>query len=132
LRSISSAVLVILFATALFGQNDRGTITGTVMDPANAVVPNASVVAISPGSVEFKTVTTGTGNYTVPRLPPARYRLTVEAPGFKKFVQENIEVQVAQTSRIDVVLQVGSTSDTVTITAEAPLLKTANASRARS
>ncbi|HVX57485.1 MAG TPA: TonB-dependent receptor, partial [Candidatus Saccharimonadales bacterium] len=56
-----------------------------------------------------------------------KYRLTVENAGFKKFVQENIEVQVAVTDRVNVTLEVGATSDTVTITADAPLLKTESA-----
>jgi len=73
---------------------------------------------------ESKTLTSATGNYTLPSLPAGRYSLIVEVPGFKKFVQENIEVQVSQTARIDVRLQVGATSDTVTVTAEAAILKT--------
>jgi hypothetical protein len=118
---------LLFFSVAAFAQNDRGTITGTVLDPANAVVPNANVVAINASGVEFKTVSTGTGNYTIPSLPAGVYKLTVDAAGFKKFAQENIQVQVSQSIRIDANLQVGSATDTVTITAEAPLLKTENA-----
>ena len=112
----------------LFGQNDRGAITGTVRDQANAVVPGASVIAMNvDNGSEFKTVSTGTGNYTVPSLPAGRYSLTVQSDGFKRFTQTGIEVQVAQTDRIDVALQLGSTSDSITITAEAALLKTESA-----
>jgi len=118
----------LLFALALFAQNDRGTLTGTVQDPANAMVPNAPVTAINMATgAESRTVTTGTGNYTIPSLPAGNYKLTVEVAGFKKFTQEGIEVQVAQTYRIDVTLQVGATTETVTITAKAPLLKTESA-----
>src|SRR5216683_6517352 len=113
---------------ALHGQNDRGAITGTVRDQANALVPGASVVASNvENGAEFQTVTTGTGNYTVPSLPAGHYSLTVQANGFKRFTQAGIEVQVAQTDRIDVSLQVGSTSESITISAEAPLLKTESA-----
>src|SRR6266567_3029911 len=113
---------------AAFGQNDRGAITGTVRDQANAVVPGASVVAANvENGAEFQTVTTGTGNYTVPSLPAGHYSLTVQANGFKRFTQAGIEVQVAGTDRIDVSLQVGSTSESITISAEAPLLKTESA-----
>ena len=125
--SKSITLFCLLFSVAAFAQNDRGTITGTVLDPADAVVPNASVVASNASGVEFKTVSTGTGNYTIPSLPAGIYKLTVDAAGFKKFAQENIQVQVAQSIRVDVNLQVGSATDTVTITAEAPLLKTENA-----
>jgi hypothetical protein len=128
MRLVSAAPCCLLFALALFAQNDRGTITGTVQDPANAVVPNATIIATNTESgAEFRTATTGTGNYTIPSLPAGRYRLTVEVAGFKKFKQEGIEVQVAQTYRIDVALQVGATTETVTITAKAPLLKTESA-----
>lgn len=126
----SKSALLLLFCTASFlvAQNDRGTITGTVQDPAGAVVPNANVVATSVDTAaEFKTVTTATGNYTIPSLPAGVYNLSVEAPGFKKITQNGIEVQVAQVARIDIKLQVGSTTESITITAEAPLLQTENA-----
>jgi hypothetical protein len=112
----------------LLAQNDRGTITGTVLDQQGAVVPNASVVAkVAESDVEYKTVATSTGNYTIPSLPAGRYSVNVEAPGFKRFIQNGIVVEVAQTARIDVNLQIGSTSESITITAEATLLKTENA-----
>jgi hypothetical protein len=112
----------------LWGQSDRGTITGTVSDPAGAVIPGAKVVAKSPenGSV-LETVTTATGNYTLPSLPVGVYDLSVEAAGFAKYIQEGIHIQVVQTARIDVVLQVGSTTQTMTITADATLLRTESA-----
>jgi hypothetical protein len=112
----------------MYAQNDRGTITGEVKDQAGAVVPGASVIATNTGSGDqSKTLATETGNYTLPSLPAGMYTLTVEVKGFKKFVQQNIEVQVSITSRVDVGLEVGSTTDTVTVTAEAPQLKTESA-----
>jgi hypothetical protein len=109
-------------------QNDRGTITGEVKDQAGAVIPEATVIATNAGTGEqSKTLTTGTGNYTLPSLPAGRYTLTVEVKGFKKFVQENIEVQVSITNRVDVGLQIGAATETVTITAEAAQLKTESA-----
>ncbi|HMF78704.1 MAG TPA: TonB-dependent receptor [Bryobacteraceae bacterium] len=122
-------VCFFLIATAcLFAQNDRGTITGTVLDQQGAVVPNASIVARNAEShVEYRTVATGTGNYTIPALPAGPYSVNIESPGFKRFIQNGIVVQVAQTARIDVSLQIGSISESITITAEAPLLKTENA-----
>src|ERR1035438_3236529 len=114
MRLGSTVVSFLFLGAALFAQNDRGTVTGTVMDPTNAMIPNATIVATNAGGVEFKTASTDTGNYTVPLLPAGRYKLTVEAAGFKKFVQENIEVQVSQSARVDVLLQVGSATGTVT------------------
>jgi len=109
-------------------QSDRGSVTGTVTDPTGAVVPTAGVSLknVATGAV-YNTVTTATGNYTIPSLPVGRYNLTVTAAGFNQYIQEGIDVQVAQTARIDVVLKVGSTSESVTVEANAPLLKTENA-----
>jgi hypothetical protein len=111
-----------------FAQSDRGAITGTVTDPTNAVVPGAAIVArnVAAGE-EFKTVTTATGNYTLAELPAGTYELTVAAAGFTKYVQVGIGVEVVQTARINVVLQVGSTADSVTVTADATMLRTESA-----
>lgn len=122
------AICAALFAAAAFAQNDRGVITGTVQDPANASVPKATVVATNTETGgEFRTVTTETGNFTIPSLPAGVYRVTVEVAGFKKASQEAIQVQVAQTRRADFTLQVGSITETITVTSEAPLLKTETA-----
>jgi len=108
-------------------QSDRGAITGTVQDPAGAVVPDATIVARNTknGSV-FQTVTTPTGNFTIASMPVGTYDLTLEAPGFKKVTQEGVRVQVAQVLRLDFALLVGATAESITVTAEAPLLKTEN------
>src|ERR1019366_6212784 len=99
LMSKSITVFCLLFfSVAAFAQNDRGTITGTVLDPASAMVPNASVVASNASGVEFKTVSTGTGNYTIPSLPAGIYKLTVDAAGFKKFAQETFKFRSLRAS----------------------------------
>jgi hypothetical protein len=119
--------LVILFLCSLaaYGQGDRGTLTGTVSDPAGAVVAN---VALNVRNVEtgadYQTASTDTGNYTLPQLPAGTYELTATASGFKKFVRQNIALQVAQTLRLDVPLEIGAASESVTVTAEVSLLKT--------
>ena len=128
MRYVSAVLCFVFLAASAFAQSDRGTITGEVKDQAGAVIPNATVVAKNAASgSEFKATTTGTGNYTLPSLPAGIYTLSVEVSGFKKFVQEHIEVQVSVTNRVDVSLQIGATTETVTITAEAPQLKTESA-----
>ena len=67
--------------------------------------------------------TSNTGNYVIP-VPAGKYELTVTVPGFKKYVRENMEVAGATDTRLDVRLELGATTDTITITDEAPLLKT--------
>jgi Carboxypeptidase regulatory-like domain/TonB dependent receptor len=116
---------VALFAVAAFAQADRGSITGTIKDPAGAVVQNANVQAVnSETDAQYKTVSTETGNYTLAQMPAGVYSVTVEVPGFKKFVQQGIRVEVATVDAIDIALEVGAATDTVTVTADAPLLRT--------
>ncbi len=119
---------LLLAATLSFAQSDRGTVTGTVVDQAGAVVPGVEVVLISLDTgVERRTQTTDTGNYTLGQAPAGVYSVNVAKEGFRKFSQSGIRVQVAQTVRVDVTLQVGSTTESITVTADAPLLKTENA-----
>ncbi len=125
MKTLISTVSVLLLVSAAFAQTDRGTITGTVLDPAGAVVPNATIEAKSATTNEtYNAGSTGTGNYTLANLPAGTYELTVTASGFKKYVRPGVTVQVAETVRADATLEVGATSDTVTVNAEAPLLKT--------
>ncbi len=122
----SKAVLIgLAFAVASFSQSDRGTITGTVSDPSGNVVAGAPLEArhLETGAV-YQAATSATGNYTLSQLPTGTYVLSVQVPGFKKFIRENLALPVAQTLRIDVVLEVGSNVESVTVTDVAPLLKT--------
>ena len=125
MTGLTMAILFFSLNTIAFGQADRGTITGTVTDPAAAVVPNAAVAARnSETGARFETVSTSSGNYTIVSIPAGLYNLEVSAPGFGKYVQQGIRVQVAVTARIDVALQISASSELVTVTADAPLLRT--------
>jgi len=125
MRSLWVTAYLFLCAWALFAQGDRGTITGTISDQQGAVVASAAVQArnVSTGAV-YETVTTSTGNYTLAQLPFGQYELSVAVPGFKKFIRQNLLVEVAQTLRVDATLEVGSASEAVTVQAEASMLKT--------
>jgi hypothetical protein len=121
-------ILAAIVCATLYAQADRGTVTGTVADPQGGVVPQAKVgLRNTQTGSQYETITTPTGNYSLGQLPAGTYDLSVGYAGFKKFAQQGIAVQVAQTERVDVVLEVGSTADTVTITADATLLKTETA-----
>jgi hypothetical protein len=124
-RSLLVAVSLFVPAFVAFAQSDRGTITGTIADPAGAVVATAPVEArnIETGAL-YPTASTTTGNYTLAQLPAGTYEMSVNVPGFKKFVRQNIVVQVAQTVRIDILLEVGSNTESVTVSDEVSLLKT--------
>src|SRR5262249_42988543 len=123
-----SLPVFLLLTASLLAQSDRGTVTGTVSDPANALVPGATVVARhTETGAQYETVTTPTGNYTLPALQIGVYEVTVSAAGFNKSVQQGVRVQVAQTLRVDVTLQVGATTESISVSASAPLLKTESA-----
>src|SRR5687768_3174550 len=100
---------VFLMAGAAFAQSDRGTVTGTVADQTSAVIPGARIVATnSETSARFETRSTETGNYTLAQLPSGVYQIAAELPGFKRYVRQGVTVLVAQTLRIDMVLEVGA------------------------
>jgi hypothetical protein len=125
MRSFSIFAGSLLFALAMFAQSDRGTITGTIADPAGAVVAGAKIEAKNIAtSAVYGAASTETGNYTLAQLPAGDYELTIAVQGFKKYVRQNISVQVAGTLRVDVGLEVGATSESVTVTESTPLLKT--------
>jgi hypothetical protein len=114
-----------VFVFSVFSQSDRGTITGTLSDSTGAVVSGASLEAKQQetGAV-YQTASSSTGNYTLSQLPTGTYELTVAVPGFKRFVRQNLVLPVAQTLRIDIALELGSNTESVTVAAAAPLLKT--------
>ena len=125
MRSLKGSICVFLLALSAAAQSDRGTITGTVSDPSGAVVANAPISAkhLETGAT-FEAGTSATGNYTLSQLPTGTYELTVNVPGFKKFVRQNLLLPVAQTLRVDVALEVGSNTESVTVSEVSPLLKT--------
>ncbi len=119
------ACLFFLCTLVVFAQGDRGTITGTVTDPTGAVIPNASIQVTNSATAALYTIgTSTTGNYTLANVPVGTYTLVVDAPGFKKFERPGLIVQVSETIRVDATLEVGSSNETITVSTEAPLLKT--------
>ncbi|PYV91032.1 MAG: hypothetical protein DMG05_08355 [Acidobacteria bacterium] len=107
-----------------FAQTDRGTITGTVTDSSGAVIAGVKVTVTNAATgVSFETATSQAGLYTIPQVKAGTYRVTFEQTGFKKSVQEGVIVPLGETVRADASLQVGEVSQTIEITAEAPLLK---------
>src|SRR5208282_4524438 len=98
--SLQLFAFFMVVASLSFGQVGNGTITGTVTDPAGAVIPGAAVEAKNTATgVAFSAVSTSTGNYTVPDLPVGTYTVTVKAQGFKAYTHTNLAVAAAQTLR---------------------------------
>jgi len=125
MNRVSLCAALILSASVGFGQTGLATITGTITDPTGAAVAGAPVEIhnLDNGSI-FRGASSDTGNFTVPQLPIGDYDLNVSVSGFKKYSHTKFHLAADQTMREDIALQVGQTSEAVTVTAEASLLKT--------
>jgi hypothetical protein len=127
--ALFTVLLCALGATAAWGQTATGGITGTVADPAGALIPGATITAtqLSTG-FERTTVSGPNGNFLLPLLDPGTYRVEVAAAGFKKLTREPIVVRVTEIAGLgQMALEIGSTTESVTVTGEAPLLQTESA-----
>lgn len=121
--------LVVLVTGIAAGQSFTASVRGTVADASGAAVPGAKVVITeSDRNIPHHTVTDEAGRYFITALPPGTYSFSVEASGFKKYVQSDFPLAVQQQATIDVQLQVGDVSTAVEVTGQAPLLNTTIAS----
>src|SRR5690349_665537 len=126
-RPLLVAGFLVPFACAVHAQT-LGTVTGEVKDATGANVAGAAITVRNTGTNGVRTVSTNEeGVYTVPALNPGMYDVKVEKPGFKTATRAAFELQVQQTARVDFVLEVGSVSETVEVSASAQLLTTENA-----
>jgi len=122
--ALKRGICLFLLAGAALAQSDRGTITGTISDPAGAVVVSAKIeVKNTDTGAIFEGGTSATGNYVI-SMPAGRYEMTVTLTGFKKYVRQNLQVTVAAQTRQDVTLELGAVTEQVTVTDETPLLRT--------
>jgi hypothetical protein len=118
-------VCLSLLCAVLFGQSERGTISGTAKDATGAVVPGAKVVANeTQTNVTINSVTNGAGDYTIPNVPIGIYTIRVEKAGFRPAVLSGLTVNAATSVRADVTLEVGASSQAVEVTATAVQLHT--------
>ena len=128
IRAIGILCAGFLLSPALFAQTDTGRILGSVYDQSGAVVPSATVTITDADRGTTRTLATNdAGEYVAPNLIAGNYIVRASSMGFKNIERRNIEVEVAKDVRIDLTLQPGDTSTTVTITAEAPLVDSSNA-----
>jgi hypothetical protein len=116
-------------AVALPAQETRGQILGRVTDPSGAVVAGATVRALNTATgVVTGGISTGTGDYTVPFLVAGDYNVTVELAGFKKFERKGIQVRIQGAVILNVALELGSTTETMEVKDEAPILESSASS----
>ncbi|MFN7923424.1 MAG: TonB-dependent receptor [Bryobacteraceae bacterium] len=129
-RFLTTAALLMLGAGILTAQDVRATITGKVADPTGAAIPD---VTIRLESVERGAVTEAVSNeaglYRFTFLLPGTYNIAVEKTGFKKFLRTGIALAAADHPAIDIALELGQTSDSVTVSGEVSLLQTETATR---
>ncbi len=129
-RALTLSVLFLACMMSLPAQEFRATITGHVEDATGAAVPRVSVQILNLDTNESAAaVTDAQGVYTAPFLKPGNYRITVEAPGFKKLIRNNVVLNVGQTAGIDLHLEVGQATDSVTVAADSAVLDTETSDR---
>jgi len=117
--------LLCLSIALSYAQETSAGITGRVTDPSGSAIVGAKVMAKDlDRDTEWPTTSNIDGVYAFPRIPPGRYNLKVEATGFKTWVNPELVLEVNQRARLDISMQVGAISESVSVTAEAPLLQT--------
>ncbi|MEK7406562.1 MAG: TonB-dependent receptor [Acidobacteriota bacterium] len=124
MHSVREVSLCLFLSALAFGQTSTGTVVGAVRDATGAVVVGAKVtVANQNTGVASEWQSDSLGNYLVPYLPPGPYRITVEYQGFRTAVSADIPVQVNHTSRVDFSLTPGPVTESITVEATAPLVR---------
>jgi hypothetical protein len=117
--------LATLSLSYAFGQAVSGTLLGSITDSSGGVVANAKVTVTDINTASIHTSQSNeSGNYTFPDLPPGRYSVTTEATGFKKEVQQGVDVLVNSSVRVDLRLQLGNLNESIEVTAAEPPLQT--------
>ncbi len=128
-RILLLLVSVSFLAVRCQAQLATAQVTGLITDPTGAAVPNAQVeVTNVETGTYWQTTSNDSGYYTISLLPPGNYRLAVRMAGFKSINRSGVILDVAQLARIDFTLEVGGVTETVEITATAPLLESQSAS----
>src|SRR6267142_2625416 len=125
MRAMQILALILLCVVMASAQTNKGGISGTVMDANGAAIAGASVTVTNIGTNQTQKVTTSdSGSFQVSSLDPVTYSVLVEVAGFKKAILETVKVETATTASVNVVLEAGKVDESVTITADAPLINT--------
>jgi hypothetical protein len=122
------AIGALVLACPVLSQINFGRILGTVTDPSGAAISGASVTVTNVQTGASHVLTTANdGGYVAPALPPGEYSVRAEAKGFKAAEHKSVVVEVGQDTRVDVSLEIGASTQTVTITEAVPLVDTSSA-----
>jgi hypothetical protein len=134
LRILTALVLSLALGSPAFAQSTaiNGTIEGTVKDEQGALLPGVTITVTNVDTGEQRVVVTNeSGLYRAPLLSLGTYRVVAELQGFKKFEQQGVSLRAGQTAVIDVALAVGTLAETITVTADAPLVDLAKIEQGR-
>jgi len=125
-RFVCTLALFLLTSAALvLAQTTNGNIEGSVTDPSGATIGGAAITARNMDTgLTIAAATTDAGIYSLANLPPGRYAITVQGPNLKKYLREGVTVQTGTTVSLDIQMQLGAVSDTVTVIADATQLET--------
>jgi len=129
-RLQKAIVVSLLFLSIAYAQTSTATLTGSVRDQSGARIPGVTVVVTDTArGTSLSTITNEEGSYVVPALNPGTYSLGVTFPGFKRFQNDGIVLQVAQVARIDIALEVGPVDQFVQVSGSARRIETETSSR---
>lgn len=124
-KATFTVVAILLLCRAVPAQTNEGSIVGNVLDPSGAVIPGATVAAKAPGTgTVYTTVATSAGSFTIGSVRIGTYDVSVAAPGFQTKNVQGLVVQIATQSTLNVTLQPGNVTETVTVNAGAPTVQT--------
>ena len=125
------ALFILIFSVCLAtAQSPTARITGLITDSTGAIVPNVAIKVTSlETNLAQNTTSNETGNYTVPYLQPGRYTIEAAVGGFHTYKYPELALAVDQTVRLDIRLEIGSTSESVTVTDAAPVVNAENGTR---
>jgi hypothetical protein len=124
------AVVLTALAPSLHAQSFTATVLGSVADPQGAPLPGVALTITQDGTGRSQSVTSAAdGRYALPSLPPGGYTLTAELSGFRRFVRRGLVLETDQVRRVDVKLQVGTFSEEVEVTANAPVIHSETSSK---
>jgi len=127
IASVLAPLALVVLASLPLGAQNFATVTGSVSDKSGAFVAGAKVTAQNLETQVAREATANeSGIYTIPLLPPGRYKVTVQRDGFRQAVQDNVSLEVNQTVRLEFQLEVGQVTESVEVKASAPLLDSDN------
>ena len=125
IRKVAAFALLFLLPALAHGQRITGSIEGRATDASGAVLPGVEITVTSDATGQVRTsLTNETGRYNFPILPSGTYSVQTSFPGFRSEIRNGVQVEVDRNARVDFELQVGQVTETIEVTADAPLIET--------